>query len=217
MEEGVAFKRKEEEEQEEERKRKRKQKEEEKTPEISTKKAEIESGTEKGMGFGEAKVLTEVKYARVTIKGTEKVERYEPIVKEELAVRLQEEEKKKEEEKRKEEVREQKEKETNKEQIEQQSIKEKMPGEKEAVREAIRKELKEEYKQLHQELDDAVKKGLNNPLEYISQNLLKKEIAKGAKDPVKNVIRILRLAGLLKKKQISQIKEFLKSLIPKMA
>jgi len=205
---------------EEEKKRKKRQKEEESTPEMTTKKSEIERGMEKGMAFGEAKPLTEIKYVKVPIKEVEKAEKYEPIVKEELAVRLQEEERKKEEQETQKEL-ETKGKGTNAPiaSVPQQVQKERervLEGEK-VRREAIRKEQREQYQKLHKELDETIKKGISNPLEHIAQNLLKQELAKGAKKPASNVIRTLRIAGLLQKKKVGEMKEFLKNLIPKMA
>jgi len=220
MEEGVALKRKEEEQLEEERKRKKKQKEEEKTPEMAPKKAEIESGKEKGMAFGEAKPLVDVQYVKVPLKEVEKAVKYEPVVREELAVRLQEEEKKKEELQKQREEQQEKEKMKEQEIVNAEKPKIQIQRETEAQRvqrEAIRRERKEQYQKLHKELDDAVKKGMSNPLEHIAQNLLKQELARGAKKPIGNVIRTLRLAGLLQKKKVSEMKEFLKNLIPKMA
>jgi len=226
---------KDEERKEEEHKRKKQEKQEERSPELESKKGEIEKGADKGMAFGEAKVLTEVKYAKVHIQGTLASEKYEPVVKEELAVKLIEEEHKKEERKmeevRKEESAKEKgatertmaEKETQAE-----STKTKAavpaPSAPELKRvaatreETIRREIvQKDREQLAKLVNEARMKGMKEPTKEIASKLFQYYIQRGIKPTVAlgRVITLMKRLGILKKKDAKGITDFLKSLFPK--
>jgi hypothetical protein len=228
---------KEEERREEEQKRKKKEKQEERSPEIESRKGEIEKGADKGMAFGEAKVLTEVKYAKVHIKGTLASETYEPVVKEERAVKLIEEEHKKEERKM-EEVR--KEKSVTKESMKEKEATERTITERETRaevtktkvaapapelkrvaitrEETIRREIvRKDREQLAKLMDEARTKGMKEPTKEIASKLFQYYTQRGIKPTVAlgRVIMAMKRLGILKKKDTKGISNFLKSLFPK--
>jgi len=234
----------EEERREEEQKRKKKEKQEERSPELESKKGDIEKGSDKGMAFGEARLLTEVKYAKVHIKGTLASEKYEPVVKEELAIKLVEEEKNREEKNKEERKTEEihKEEMSKKEKIAKEEItKEKAliehaVGEKEAAKgrtavavpelkrieiareEAVRKEvLRREREQLSKLVDEVRMKGMKEPTKEIASKLFQYYTQRGIKPTVAlgRIIMVMKRLGILKKKDTKGITDFIKSLFSK--
>ena len=223
---------KDEERREEEQKRKKKEKQEERSPELESKKGEIEKGADKGMAFGEARILTEVKYAKVHIKGTLASETYEPVVKEELAVKLIEEEHKKEERKM-EEVRKEesvKEKETTERTMAERETQAEVTKTKATAlvpklkriaatrEEIIRKEIvQKDRERLARLIDEARTKGMKEPTKEIASKLFQHYTQRGIKPTVAlgRVIMAMKRLGILKKKDTKGITDFLKSLFPK--
>ena len=192
---GSAFKTREEEE-EEKRKKEREKKEaikQEKSSEVIQRKDEIAKGAE-GMKPGEAKAIVETKLVEVPL--LEPTSRYstktEYIVKDELAVRLKEEEKKREEsESKKKEAR--------------PKGAEKTAAQKQKEIEAVRIEETRRRQQEIAKLTEAVKKAIEE------------EKSKGiSKDFRSRVLARLRIKGILRRKYMNQIKELLEKLAPKM-
>jgi DNA repair exonuclease SbcCD ATPase subunit len=224
---------------EEEKKKKEEQSKDELTHKAETKKDAVQKGEMKEMSFGEAKPIVEVGYMKVHIKGTLASEKYEPVVKESLAVKLVEEEKKKELEKEKErisseiekteeaikkneEVIKQKNKEIQKlekEKIEKEKIKqeEKLKKEKEE-KQRIQEKIKKEKEQIAKLLEEARKKGMIEPIQDIAKQLIVRELKRGTppKTALRRVMAILTRLDLVKtKKDKKSILKFLKSLFKK--
>lgn len=216
---------------EEEKKKKQEQSKEELHHKTEAKKESFVSEQMKGMPFGEARPITEVGFTKVHIKGTLASEKYEPTVKETLAVKLIEEEKRKELEKEKEKlvnevkkseevIRKEEEalrKIKEERRVAEEKIKEKeeMRKEKEEIekrKEKIRKE-KEQIKNL---LEEARKKGMYEPIQDLARELLLRELRRGnpPKMALQNVIAILKRLDLIKtKKEKKTLFKFLKSLL----
>jgi hypothetical protein len=223
---------KDEERKEEEHKRKKQEKQEERSPELESKKGEIEKGADKGMAFGEARVLTEVKYTKVHIKGTLASEKYEPVVKEELAVRLIEEEHKKEERKM-EEVRKEesaKEKETTERTMAEKETQAEVTKTKAAApapelkrvavtrEETIRREIvQKDREQLAKLIDEARRKGMKEPTKEVASKLFQHYTSRGIKPTVAlgRVLMTMKRLGILTKKDTKGVTDFLKSLFSK--
>ena len=153
MPEGYKIKEEIEEEQkrEEEKRRKQQMKKEEKSAETTQKKEAIEKGqSEEQLKFGEARSLIETKYEKVPLKESAG-SKYEPIIKEELAVRLKEEEKiRKEEEKKRM---------NEKEKFQKQQIKEIQERERKR-----REEIERLSKEIGKILDEEKKKGIGKDI-----------------------------------------------------
>jgi len=201
----------EEERKKEEHKRKKQEKQEERSPELESKKGEIEKGADRGMAFGEAKVLTEVKYVKAHIKGTLASETYEPVVKEELAVKLVEEEKRKEE-KKTEEIR------------KEETTREKAATEHAMVERETRAETMNraapapELKRVAATREEAIRREIvQKDREEIASKLFQYYTQRGIKPTVAlgRVIIAMKRLGILKKKDTKGITDFIKSLFPK--
>ncbi len=218
---------------EEEKKKKEQQSKEELHHKTEAKKEAVK-GEMKEMSFGEAKPIVEVGYMKVHIKGTLASEKYEPVVKESLAVKLIEEEKKKEIEKEKERVTEEIQKAEEKIKREEEAIKQrreeiKKMGEKEIkekeakMKEKVEKEkaqerIRKEKEQIKKLLDEARKKGMLEPVKDIAKELLEREIRRGSppRMALQTVMVILKRLDLVKtKKEKKSILGFLKSLLKK--
>ncbi|MEM3455058.1 MAG: hypothetical protein QXF07_02060 [Candidatus Micrarchaeia archaeon] len=219
---------------EEEKKKKEQQSKEELHHKAEAKKEAIAKGEMKEMSFGEAKPIVEVGYMKVHIKGTLASEKYEPVVKESLAVKLIEEERKKEIEKEKERITGEIQKAEEKIRREEEAIKQKREeikkiGEKEIkekeakIKEKLEKEkaqerIRKEKEQIKKLLDDARKKGMLEPVKDIAKELLEREIRRGTppKMALQTVMVILKRLDLVKtKKEKKSIFGFLKSLLKK--
>ena len=224
---------KEEEENEEKRREREKKHKEQRTKEevhhsSEVKKESMQKSGMSGMSFGEAKPLTEVGYMKVHIKGTRASEKYEPVVKETLAVKLIEDEKHKEMEKEKERIVDQVQKHEQEIRKEEEKIREQKKQkakeiEKEAVKRKqevvkIQEKIKKEREQIKKLLDEARAKGMVRPVRELAKKLIEREIKQGStpRIAVGRVLLILKRLGLVKtKKEKKSVMNFLKSLFKK--
>lgn len=226
---------KEEEEKEKKRRQEEKKKTEQQSKEEVNQKADVKKeeikGEMKGMAFGEAKPIVEVGYIKKHIEGTLASEKYEPVVKESLVVKLIEEEKKKELEREKEKITDEiqksnekikkeeeeirKVREEAKKKIEKEKLKEKEKREK-IDKEKIQQRIKKQKELIKNLLDQAQKKGMLEPVRDIAKELLKRELRRGIppRMALKTVMAILSRLDLVKtKKKKKSILSFLKSLL----
>ncbi|MCX8202598.1 MAG: hypothetical protein N3G74_02240 [Candidatus Micrarchaeota archaeon] len=228
---------------EEEEKEKKRREEEKKKKEQESKeqlhhhteaKKEAAKGELKGSPFGEAKPIIEVGYMKVHIKGTLASEKYEPIVKESLAVKTIEEEKKREMQKEREKLSDEIQKieenirkdeelikhiqEERKKEREKTAKEKELKAKERVEREKIREKIKQEKEQIKKLLEEAKKKGLIEPIQDIAKELLEREIKKGTppRKALQTVLIILKRLGLVKtKKEKKSIFSFLRSILKK--
>jgi len=223
---------KEEEEKEKKRREEEKKKEEPAKQEVQqkaeSKKEEVQKESSSSP-FTEAKPITEVGFMKQHIKGTLASEKYEPVVKESLAVKLGKQEMEKESER----VAEEAEKASKKIEEEQQKLKqietevkkvekEKIEAEKtkktQVEKEQVRERIKKEREQMSKIMEEMRKKGMIEPIQDLAKQLIIRELKRGnpPRLAIRRVLAVLTRLGFVKtKKERSGMIKFLKSLIGK--
>lgn len=213
---------------EEEKKKKEEPAKQEVQQKAESKKEEVQKESSSSP-FTEAKPITEVGFMKQHIKGTLASEKYEPVVKESLAVKLG----KQEMEKESEMVAEEAEKASKKIEEEQQKLKqietevkkvekEKIEAEKtkktQVEKEQVRERIKKEREQMSKIMEEMRKKGMIEPIQDLAKQLIIRELKRGnpPRLAIRRVLAVLTRLGFVKtKKERSGMIKFLKSLIGK--
>jgi hypothetical protein len=226
---------------EEEKKKKEESAKQEVQQKVETKKEEVQKESSSSP-FTEAKPITEVGFMKQHIKGTLASEKYEPVVRESLAVRLGKQEMEKESERIAEEAEkiskrieeeqqklkqiETEVKKAEKEKLEVEKAKkiqiekekERIKAEHEKQKEQIREMIKKEREQMSKIMEEMRKKGMIEPVQDLAKQLIIRELKRGnpPRLAIRRVLAVLTRLGFVKtKKERSGMIKFLKSLIGK--